>query len=118
MQDIQADGLGRDWPQRQAVRTTLRTTLFAVVAAVSMRRGMICFHARPKSFTAAAFQDFLQDLRDELPSGRVSVLLDNCSIHKARVTLAKAAELQMDMHFNVPYAPQFNGIECVWNIAK
>ena len=90
----------------------------AVVAAVSMRRGMICFHARPKSFTAAAFQDFLQDLRDELPSGRVSVLLDNCSIHKARVTLAKAAELQMDLHFNVPYAPQFNGIEYVWNIAK
>jgi len=90
----------------------------AVVAAVSMRRGMICFHARPKSFTAAAFQDFLQDLRDEIPSGRLSVLLDNCSIHKARVTLAKAAELQMDLHFNVPYAPQFNGIEYVWNIAK
>ena len=90
----------------------------AVVAAVSMRRGMICFHARPKSFTAATFQDFLQDLRDEMPSGRLSVLLDNCSIHKARVTLAKAAELQMDLHFNVPYAPQFNGIEYVWNIAK
>ena len=27
MQDVQADGLGRDWPQRQAVRTPGRTTL-------------------------------------------------------------------------------------------
>ena len=24
----------------------------------------------------------------------------------------------MDLHFNVPYGPQFNGIEYVWNIAK
>ena len=65
----------------------------AVVAAVSMRRGMICFHARPKSFTAATFKDFLQDLRDELPSGQLSLLLVNCSIQKAKATVAKAAEL-------------------------
>ena len=52
-----------------------------------------------------------------MPSGPLSVLLDNCYIHKARVMLAKAAELQMDLHFNVPYGPQFNGIEYVWNIA-
>jgi hypothetical protein len=34
-----------------------------------------------------------------------------CSIVKISIALAKAAELRMDLHLNVPYGPLFLGIE-------
>jgi len=90
----------------------------AVVAAVSMRRGVICFHVRPKSFTAPTFRDFLEDVRAEHTSERVQVLADNCSIHKAKIVREYAAKAKIDLHWNVPYQPQWNGIEYAWAIAK
>ena len=90
----------------------------AVLAAVSMRRGLICFHVRPKSFTASSFRDFLLDLRAEHTCERVQLFADNCGIHRARIVTQLAAEQKIDFHWNVCYAPQYNGIEYVWAIAK
>ena len=50
--------------------------------------------------------------------GKVNILLDNCSIHKAAQTRDLAKRLNMDILWNVPYRPDMNGIELVWAIIK
>ena len=45
-------------------------------------------------------------------------MLDNASIHRAATTQRLASQLGFDIVWNVPYHPEFNGIEYVWNIAK
>jgi transposase len=42
------------------------------------------------------------------------MLLDNCSIHKAKATRETADALGIEFIWNVPYKPAFNGIEYVW----
>ena len=55
----------------------------AVLAAVSIQRGMLLYHMRPKSFNGHTFSDFLVDLRDSLGHSRpITIVLDNCQIHK------------------------------------
>ena len=45
-------------------------------------------------------------------------MLDNASIHRAATTQRLASQLGFEIIWNVPYHPEFNGIEYVWNIAK
>ena len=45
-------------------------------------------------------------------------MLDNASIHRAKATVAHAESLDFRIVWNVPYHPEFNGIEYVWSIAK
>ena len=45
-------------------------------------------------------------------------MLDNASIHRAKATVAHAQSLDFTIVWNVPYHPEFNGIEYVWSIAK
>jgi len=91
---------------------------WAVVAAVSAKRGLINFHCRPRSFDKEGFIDFLSDLRDISGDKPVTMLLDNCSIHKAKATRAAASRLGIKMIWNVPYKPAYNGIEYVWKHVK
>jgi len=46
------------------------------------------------------------------------ILIDNCSIHRAK----KVADYMKSANYvplwNVPYSPQYNGIELVWASAK
>ena len=46
------------------------------------------------------------------------MLLDNCSIHKAKDTREAAQALGITFIWNVPYKPAFNGIEYVWQQVK
>ncbi len=71
MQDVQADGLGRDWPQRQAVRTTLRTTLGCCCLGIHALRDDLLPRKTP-IFTGALSALFGRIREDELPSGQLS----------------------------------------------
>ncbi len=76
---------------------------WVAVATVSMRSGMICLHARLLS-SLVLFPHFFEGF--EKMSYRPDSCPDSlryCSILKTSITLAKAAELRMDLHFNVPY---------------
>jgi len=46
------------------------------------------------------------------------MLLDNCSIHHARLTQEEMRRLNISPLWNVPYRADLNGIEKVWSIAK
>ena len=58
----------------------------AVVAAVSSAQGLIWFERRPSSFKGQHFSEFLERLHALVVHQPMTVLLDNCSIHKARCT--------------------------------
>ena len=90
----------------------------AVVAAVSAEAGLILFERRPSSFNGQQFSEFLERLHASVADQPMAVLLDNCKIHKARVTTEVVERLHINMLWNVPYRPDLNGIEFVWAIAK
>ena len=52
------------------------------------------------------------------PAEKLAVILDNASIHKTRVVKDWAAGNDVQLIWNVPYAPWFNGIEEYWAEAK
>ena len=90
----------------------------AVVAAVSAAHGLILFERRPSSFKGQHFSEFLERLHALVPHQPMTVLLDNCSIHKARCTTEVVERLGIHVLWNVPYRPDLNGIEFVWALAK
>lgn len=44
--------------------------------------------------------------------------MDNMKVHRSRVALEKYKALNIEPIFNVPYSPQFNGIESVFSMVK
>ena len=48
----------------------------------------------------------------------LTIMLDNASIHRSKATVEHARSLDFTIVWNVPYHPEFNGIEFVWAIVK
>jgi len=44
--------------------------------------------------------------------------LDNLSVHKTKAVKEKFAELNIHPIYNIPYSPDFNGIESYFSIVK
>ena len=44
--------------------------------------------------------------------------MDNLSVHKTRGVRAAYEELEITPIFNIPYSPQYNGIESYWFLLK
>ena len=44
--------------------------------------------------------------------------MDNMRVHRSRAALAKFQSLNVIPIFNIPYSPQFNGIESVFSMVK
>ena len=44
--------------------------------------------------------------------------MDNCSIHRSRAVTHFLHQNKIQTVFNVPYSPQYNGIEIYWAHAK
>ena len=97
------------WPQQKCV---------AVLAAISNKRGLLHFYFREKSIKSDDYIDFLMDLRHMTPDQPLNILLDNCQVHKSRVSMAASKELGVNLIFNQPYKPEFNGIELFWAQCK
>ena len=85
---------------------------------MSAADGLILFERRPSSFKAQHFSEFMNRLGTKLVGRPVTVLLDNCSIHRAHVTTEVLVRQEIGVLWNVPHRPDLNGIEFVWAIAK
>ena len=85
---------------------------------MSAADGLILFERRPSSFKAQHFSEFMERLGAKVVGRPMTVLLDNCSIHRAQVTTEVLDRQKIDVLWNVPYRPDLNGIEFVWAIAK
>ena len=46
------------------------------------------------------------------------MFVDNLTVHKTEEVMKAYAELNMTPIFNIPYSPQFNGIESYFSLVK
>ena len=62
--------------------------------------------------------EFLEEMRERNPDGRILLILDNFRSHRAEVTRERAEELDVRLVFLPPYSPDLNPIEQVWRGLK
>ncbi len=61
---------------------------------------------------------FLEYMREQNPTGKMYVILDNARIHHALIVAGKAAELGIEFIHLPPYSPDLNPIEFGWKDLK
>ena len=72
----------------------------------------------PKSISAPQFIDFLKFLSAMYDEKPFAVFLDNLAVHKTKEVMETYERLNIKPIFNVPYYPQFNGIESYFSLLK
>ncbi len=90
----------------------------AVVAGISAEAGLETYLVRDRSIDQSSFVDFLTDLRATNGNHRLAIFMDNLAVHKTAKVRRAMADLNMDPIFNVPYSPDYNGIESFWSMIK
>lgn len=86
----------------------------AIVGAVSLRKGWVCHLIKRKSIKGVDFLEFMHQLRESM-QGEFALVVDNASIHLMNVVKQFAADNRIRLVRNVPYHPEFQGIEEVWS---
>jgi transposase len=89
----------------------LKVQTLAVIAAISEDGGLIDYMIHPKAINSEIFVAFIQQLSQKLGGGDFALFLDNLSVHKTKDARHIFEKLNITEIFNVPYCPQFNGIE-------
>ena len=70
-------------------------------------------HSRKEDIT-----EFLKQIRNLNPYGRILIILDNFRSHHAKLTTETAGKLNIDLLFLPPYSPHLNPIEFIWKTIK
>src|SRR5271154_2393837 len=93
-----------------------RSKKYSMCTAIS-KKGIIAYKIIDGSFNTNRFNDFI--FNDVLPKmTNNAILIDNCSIHKSQILKNTLKDNDKHLIFNVPYSPQFNPIEYVFNTLK
>ena len=90
----------------------------AIAAAVSREYGLDHIEVFSKSITKINFKLFLEGLRRKFPFDDILLVMDNLSLHKSQETKALMDELGFMYTYTPVYAPEYNGIEEVFSMAK
>ena len=89
----------------------LKVQTLALVAAIAEDGGLIDFAIHPLAINTETFVAFVRQLACKLGGGDFALFLDNLTVHKTKSAKLLFEELNITEIFNVPYCPQFNGIE-------
>jgi transposase len=98
--------------------SNLRVTTLAVIAAISEGHGLIDYIVHPKAINSKVFVVFINQIAEKLGGGDFAIFLDNLSVHKTKDAKHLFEKLNITEIFNVPYCPQFNGIESYFSQLK
>ena len=98
--------------QRRSIET------MALLAGISEEQGLEHYMIKSRVISSDDFIEFLKVLRINNPKDQLTIFMDNLPAHKSRKVQDQLKELKMDQIFNVPYSPQFNGIERYWFLLK
>ena len=93
---------------------------FTVTCAISCNK-IIYYTFIKNSSNAINFYDFLNGLRNELGRDNYQkyyYLLDNASIHRAKIIKEYCRIVNINLIYNAPYMPEFNPIERVFSVIK
>ena len=89
------------------------------MGAIGLQLGKPLF-TMETSTNSNAFCELLGRLRQRFPrrATRVTIVLDNAKAHKTLDAKTTADELNLELMFMPPYAPEFNSIEALWSVIK
>ena len=71
-----------------------------------------------RTINTEIFVAFISQIADKLGGGDFALFLDNLSVHKTKDAKHVFEKLNITEIFNVPYCPQFNGIESYFSQLK
>ena len=83
----------------------------ALLLGISYEQGIEHLQIFKKSVDRPKFAEYLEGLRWKNNNKKLTLFMDNLSVHKSEVSKDKMAELKIDYIFNVPYSPDWNPIE-------
>jgi transposase len=72
----------------------------------------------PKAINSEVFVAFINKIDEKFGRGDFALFLDNLSVHKTKDAKHLFKKLNITEIFNVPYCPQFNGIESYFSQLK
>ena len=90
----------------------------AVIAAISEDDGLIDYLVHPRAINTEVFLAFVKQVAQKLDGGDFALFLDNLNVHKTKEAKLLFESLNITEVFNVPYYPQFNGIESYFSQIK
>lgn len=96
----------------------MKVQTLALIAAISEEDGLIDYVIHPRSINTEVFVAFIRQLSQKLAGEDFALFLDNLTVHKSNQAKLLYEELNITEIFNVPYCPQFNGIESYFSQIK
>ena len=90
----------------------------AFLGAISDNEGLEAYTIHPNSITTKEFIEFVEMLSDKFHGQEFAIFMDNLQVHKTKEVLETCKRLKARPIFNVPYSPDFNGIEKYFSLLK
>ena len=90
----------------------------AFLGAISDNEGLEAYTIHPNSITTKEFIEFVEMLSDKFHRQEFAIFMDNLQVHKTKEVLETCKRLKARPIFNVPYSPDFNGIETYFSLIK
>lgn len=76
------------------------------------------FMCNDGSIATGEFVQFIDRLSKRNAGRPFALFMDNLKVHQSRFSMQAMRTLGITPIFNVPYSPQFNGIEAVFSVVK
>ena len=90
----------------------------AFIGAISDNGGLEAYTIHPKAITTVEFIEFVEMLSARFLGQEFAIFMDNLQVHKTKEVLETCKRLKARPIFNVPYSPDFNGIETYFSLLK
>ena len=102
----------------QVTDADARVKTMAFVAAISEDGGLEAWAIHPRSISTPEFVAFVELVSAKLGGAEFAMFLDNLTVHKTTEVSEVCQRLHVRQIFNVPYSPDFNGIESFFSLVK
>ena len=90
----------------------------SLIAAIESERGLVSYAIHEGSINSDKFIAFLEQLKEHMSCPEICLYLDNLSVHRTKAVKKKMSELNIIPIYNIPYSPDFNGIESYFSLVK
>jgi putative transposase len=96
----------------------IRIKSMAFLGAISDNEGLEAYTIHAHAITTKEFVEFVEMLSAKFHGQDFAIFMDNLQVHKTKVVLDTCKRLKARPIFNVPYSPDFNGIETYFSLLK
>ena len=93
-------------------------TPLAFIAGIESDRGVVAYAIHEDSINAEKFLSFLDRLKEHMSCPEFGLFFDNLIVHKTKAVVERMKELKITPIYNIPYSPDFNGIESFFSLLK